>query len=173
MQSNFDVCARVYKQLCVLTWKQRTSKRKITATIKELIYHDVKCRGLLELAQHCEFDHKALLRNGDTWQEYRRRLTSLHGLGKAKATFAACLLYPLTADLACLDTWMMQHVGLPAEKNGRLTWPEYEQVEEHIRGYAREWGCNTFVAQWIVWDHERGTEQGHEVIAFPGGHKGV
>lgn len=173
VQSNFEVCSRVYKELCKLTWKQRQSKRKVKATIKELIYHEVKTRGLIELAAHVEFDYKALLRgHEETWQDYRKRLTSLHGLGKAKATFAACLLYPLTADLACLDTWLLQHVGLPASKNGKLTWQEYCKVEDHIRGYARQWGVNTFVAQWIVWDHERGTEQGHEVIAFPGQHKG-
>ena len=108
----------------------------------------------------------------ETWDEYRRRIErTVFGIGKAKASFACCLLYPLEADLACLDTWMLKHFHLPPEKNGRLTWEEYHEVENKVREYALAWGVSTFVAQWIVWDHERGSIESHAVVSMPGGHK--
>jgi len=107
----------------------------------------------------------------EKWGDYRERLIQVKGLGRAKASFAACLLYPMDADLACVDTWIQKvflgHTGFQS-----LSKSTYEQVESKIRVYARKFGISTFLAQWLIWDHARGgTVNSHAI--FPGSHKGA
>ena len=113
----------------------------------------------------------ALLRqDSESWDGYRVRLRdTVPGLGLTKASFAACLLYPLEADLACVDTHM-QKVYLRRTSFGRLSHTEYLAVESKIRKIADAVGCNTFLAQWQIWDHARGVQESHAI--FPGAHKG-
>jgi thermostable 8-oxoguanine DNA glycosylase len=98
--------------------------------------------------------------------ELKRRVK---GLGLAKASFAACLLYPLDADLACVDTWIQKvflgHTGFKS-----LSLGDYLLVESKIRTYANCFNVSTFVAQWLIWDHARGGAANAHAI-FPGGHK--
>ena len=167
-QTPFDRACLAFSAVLKLTEKQRGNTRTLARVVKGCMYVKVKslaCKRAWELAG------PALLRQeGEDWHTYRVRLTGLHGLGKAKASFAACLLYPLEADLACLDTWILKQFGLPPEKNGHLTWEEYEHVEGRIRVHAKRWHVPTFVAQWIIWDHARRTVESHEAL-MPGGHK--
>jgi thermostable 8-oxoguanine DNA glycosylase len=105
----------------------------------------------------------------ESWHEYRLRLKSkIRGLGLAKASFAACLLYPMDADLACIDTWIQKiflgHTGFKSLGVG-----DYLIVEAKIRAYAVCFGISTFLAQWLIWDHARGIESDHDI--FPGSHK--
>lgn len=104
----------------------------------------------------------------ETWHEYRMRLQGIRGLGLAKASFAACLLYPLEADLACVDTWIqkvfMGHTGFR-----QLGVTDYLAVEARIRSYAACFCISTFLAQWLIWDHARGVVSSHAI--FPGSHK--
>ena len=120
----------------------------------------------------CVADPLRLLRHGyaESWSEYRYRLQrAVKGLGIAKASFAVSLLYPLTADVACIDTWMQKvFLGNTAFKVlGKAT---YEMVEAKIRSYARRVGVGTFIAQWMIWDHARGGMRNEHAI-FPGSHK--
>lgn len=109
------------------------------------------------------------LQIGESWHEYRLRLQrNVKGLGLAKASFAACLLYPLAADLACVDTWI-QKVFLGHNGFKSLSLTDYLYVEAKIRTYANCFGVSTFLAQWLIWDHARGTSNSHAI--FPGSHK--
>ena len=110
-----------------------------------------------------------LLRNGDTWFEYRLRLqATVKGLGLAKASFAASLLYPLESDLACIDTHM-QRVYLGTSSFHSLPLRTYLTIEGKVRRLGQETAVNTFLAQWLIWDCARGTVSDHAV--FPGQHK--
>ena len=105
----------------------------------------------------------------ESWHEYRMRLKArVLGLGLTKASFAACLLYPLEADLACVDTWI-QKVFLGNSGFKSLGIGDYLLVESKIRTYANCFGVSTFVAQWLIWDHARGSANSHAI--FPGSHK--
>jgi thermostable 8-oxoguanine DNA glycosylase len=104
----------------------------------------------------------------ESWHAYRMRLRRIKGLGLAKASFAACLLYPLESDLACVDTHM-QKVYLGHETFKTLSIATYCEVEAEIRKIARAHGINTFLAQWLIWDHVRGKVENHNI--FPGSHK--
>lgn len=105
----------------------------------------------------------------ETWNEYRLKLQgNILGLGLTKASFAACLLYPLEADLACIDTHICQiYLGLTSFK--QLPLKTYLRVEQKIRNIANKFDINTFLAQWLIWDHTRKTISDHNI--FPGSHK--
>jgi len=105
----------------------------------------------------------------ETWLEYRLRLkNTVKGLGLAKASFAASLIYPLESDLACLDTWMQKHFLRRNFK--QLGLKDYLAIEQKVRAKARKYGINTFLCQWLIWDSLRGNKNNHAV--FPGSHKG-
>jgi len=135
----------------------------------DLIYYKqvpAKARYLNRLAK---MELSALLRGNETWHDYRLRLKrQVKGLGLAKASFAACLLYPLTADVACVDTWI-QKVFLGHTGFKTLGVRDYLHVESKIRTYGACFGISTFLAQWLVWDFARGSANSHSI--FPGSHK--
>lgn len=115
-------------------------------------------------------DYRTFLkREGEGWHEYRIRLKrSTLGLGLAKASFAAALLYPDEADVACIDTWMQKILlGRPSFKTIGIK--AYSAAEEQVRQIARKEGVCTFVAQWAMWDSARGRIEDHSI--FPGSHK--
>lgn len=48
-------------------------------------------------------------RRSESWDVYRLRLVvDVEGLALTKASYLACLLYPMRAQVACLDTWMQR-----------------------------------------------------------------
>jgi len=107
---------------------------------------------------------------GQTWGEYRASVQhQFKGLGLAKASFAVALLYPLEADVACIDTWM-QKVFLGRSSFKQLGLKDYEAVEARVRRYAKRFGVSTFLGQWMIWDHARGGKANSHAI-FPGSHK--
>ena len=110
-----------------------------------------------------------LLKTDETWNQYRLRLQrSVLGLGLAKASFAACLLYPLEADLGCVDTHICK-IYLRVSTFKQLNLKAYRTVEANIRVIAKRAQINTFLAQWLIWDHERKMISNHDI--FPGAHK--
>lgn len=111
-----------------------------------------------------------LHRPGESWHDYRLRLREIKGLGLTKASFAVCLLYPLTAEVACIDTWI-QKVFLGHTGFKTLGISDYLIVESKIATYARVFGLSVFVAQWLIWDFARGGIANNHAI-FPGAHKG-
>ena len=128
-----------------------------------------KARALRELASRPIRD---LMRGrGERWDAYRERLMrTTPGLGRAKAAFAVSLLYPTTADVACLDTWMCKvYLGTDAFKS--LGREQYEQVESEVRKVRNALTLpSTFLAQWMIWDHARGGKVNTHAV-FPGMHK--
>ena len=109
------------------------------------------------------------LKQREGWHYYRIRLRdSIKGFGLTKASFAACLLYPTMADLACIDTWL-QKVFLGRTGFKTLGENDYLSVENKIRELAHSYGIHTFLAQWLIWDYRRGEVTDHDI--FPGAHK--
>ena len=94
-------------------------------------------------------------RKDEGWLRYRMRLMTIDGLGVTKASYAACLLYPLEAEVACLDTWM-QKLLLGSKGFEWLTVDEYILAERRLARWARTVGINLALAQWIAWDWMRG-----------------
>jgi thermostable 8-oxoguanine DNA glycosylase len=145
-----------------------TASRK---DIQEFTCVPAKADYVNKLWDSCVIGHAFYLRDaGESWSEYRYRLQrEVKGLGLAKASFAVSLLYPLQADVACIDTWM-QKVFLGNSSFKQLSKATYEIVEAKVRKYARRVGVGTFIAQWMIWDHARGGMHNEHAI-FPGSHK--
>lgn len=181
VQTPFAKGCAAFEKIAALSWEARADYDKVLKVLKRsggVIYQTTKATGIIMAASRCRngIGQGFYLRHdGETWDTYRRRLArDVYGINKAKGTFLACLLYPNTADLACLDTWVLRRFGFPPEKNGHLTWDEYLDAEKSIRRFARKWGVSTFVAQWIIWDCDRGTVEPHSVLGgMPGAHKGT
>ena len=105
----------------------------------------------------------------EPWHDYRMRLyQDVAGLGLCKASFAAALMDPIEADVACVDTHI-QRVYLGHRAFKALNRATYLEVEDQIRRVARQYGLGTFLTQWLIWDHARGRLTDHAV--FPGAHK--
>lgn len=107
--------------------------------------------------------------HGETYHEQRLRLTrELYGTGLCKASFLTALLDPLNADVACIDTHM-QKVYLGATSWRKVSMRDYLAMETKIREVGQRHLVSTFLAQWMIWDHVRGTVTSHAI--FPGSHK--
>jgi len=172
VKTPFDRACGAFAKVMKLPARERVHKRSLMRATDDVMYRTVKVRALQEAWKLALQDPSQFKRREhEPWHDYRMGLERLHGLGKAKATFAACLLYPLDADLACLDTWMLKQFGLDARLNGRMSWDQYQAVEEKVRAHARRWKVGTFIAQWMIWDHARGSIESHATVALPGGHK--
>ena len=89
-----------------------------------------------------------------------RKGVKIAGLGWCKQSFAACLVEPLTADIICLDTHMIQavyerrptqrEIGAVHANNFR-----YAAIESRLLHEAQEIGVLPFPYQWAVWDWTR------------------
>lgn len=166
VQTPFDRACEGLKAFMELSPEERKSVRLVERALPTLLYKEVKVRGLTELAHNPK---RAAYDPAETWKEWRARLArDFHGLGLAKASFAIGLLYPESADVACLDTHMMQILGVP-ELNGKLKRAKYEHYEDKVRAIARMFDLPTFLTQWLIWDHKRGKVEDHNI--FPGSHK--
>ena len=114
-------------------------------------------------------DVSLLRRESESWHDYRMRLRhDVLGLGLAKASFCAALLYPTEANGACVDTHIQKvYLGHSGWRNISLR--SYLSVEAKIRTLAVRHDVCTFIAQWMFWDATRGRIENHDI--FPGSHK--
>jgi hypothetical protein len=100
-------------------------------------------------------DIRELLRQPkESWGSYRSRLTAVPGLALTKASYAACLLYPLTADVACLDLWVQRFLTGVVQPSPPAV--RYLALEDQIRReFARPARVSVALAQWAIWDYAR------------------
>ena len=91
-----------------------------------------------------------LARNSDEgWTEWRDRLAKkILGLGKAKTSFAIEMLFPLEAQVVCMDTHLFQIYGLNQTKHSKL----YNAIEEDWLERSEKRGLSPYMALWLYWD---------------------
>ena len=94
-----------------------------------------------------------LTRNtGEGWTEWRDRLAkSILGLGKAKTSFAIEMMFPLEAQVVCMDTHLFQVFGLNQTKDAK----KYNDIEEHWLKRSAEVGIAPYMARCISWDRNQ------------------
>ena len=96
------------------------------------------------------FYHKA---DQESWTEYRNRIEeNILGLGMAKSSFFIEMLYPVEAEITCLDTHLFQLYGLDQTKNAKL----YQDIEAHWVRMCFEYNVPCYVARCIYWDRKQG-----------------
>ena len=103
--------------------------------------------GLMALLKH----------RSEGWTEYRDRIVrDVPGLAMTKASYAVCLLYPLRAEVACVDVWVQKlYFGYNTVFQS-LTSDAYRQVEEWLGRYAIRHRVCLGLCQWMLWDFVRG-----------------
>ena len=158
----FDGTVRALK---FMAWR-RDGERDITDDIVLSM-----CRGMTKSklryveALPTRYDCDTLCQSpSPDWDTYRLRLRdSIKGLGLAKATFAACLLYPTTADIACVDVHIHRLFTGVQKAPHRIAPHKYLAIEDNIRRIGRDTGLPTFLCQWALWDWARGKVEDHQI----------
>jgi len=91
-----------------------------------------------------------LNRNSDEgWAEWRDRLAKkILGLGKAKTSFAIEMLFPLEAQVVCMDTHLFQVYGLNQSKHSKL----YNDIEADWLERSEKRGVAPYMARCLYWD---------------------
>lgn len=91
-----------------------------------------------------------LARNSnETWTEWRDRLAKkILGLGKAKTSFAIEMLFPLEAQVVCMDTHLFQVYGLNQSKHSKL----YNDIEADWLERSELRGVAPYMARCLYWD---------------------
>jgi hypothetical protein len=91
-----------------------------------------------------------LARNSDEgWSEWRDRLAKkILGLGKAKTSFAIEMLFPLEAQVVCMDTHLFQVYGLNQSKHSKL----YNDIEADWLERSEQRGVAPYMARCLYWD---------------------
>ena len=90
--------------------------------------------------------------SGEGWSEWRNRLAKkILGLGKAKTSFAIEMLYPLEAEVSCLDTHLLQFYGIETKKANKY----YEEAESDWMSRCKERDIPSYVARCIYWDRKQ------------------
>jgi hypothetical protein len=91
----------------------------------------------------------------ETWPEYRDRVESMTlGLGHAKTSFYAELIYFHDARVVCGDTHQLQLYGLKGNSSpGRKT---MDYVERHWVEECSRLNIPPVSARWYLWDRKQG-----------------
>ena len=91
-----------------------------------------------------------LARNSnETWTEWRDRLAKkILGLGKAKTSFAIEMLFPLEAQVVCMDTHLFQVYGLNQSKHSKF----YNDIEADWLERSEKRGVAPYMARCLYWD---------------------
>ena len=91
-----------------------------------------------------------LARNSnETWAEWRDRLAKkILGLGKAKTSFAIEMLFPLEAQVVCMDTHLFQVYGLNQSKHSKF----YNDIEADWLERSEKRGVAPYMARCLYWD---------------------
>jgi len=81
--------------------------------------------------------------------EWRDRLAKkILGLGKAKTSFAIEMLFPLEAQVVCMDTHLFQVYGLNQTKHSKL----YNEIEADWLERSEQRGIAPYMARCLYWD---------------------
>jgi hypothetical protein len=90
---------------------------------------------------------------GEAWATYRNRIErTILGLGMAKSSFSIEMLYPVTAQIVCLDTHLFQLYGLDQTKDSK----RYQEIEKHWVRMCFEYQVSPYIARCIYWDRKQG-----------------
>jgi hypothetical protein len=95
----------------------------------------------------------------EDWLHYRDRIRAVApGIGPAKGSFVVELIYPLAAEVVCVDTHIQQLYGYPPSvinKKG-IRDKDTAEIEQHWVKQCLKRGIPPVVARWLYWDRKQG-----------------
>jgi hypothetical protein len=90
---------------------------------------------------------------------YRDRLDTGYGIAPKVASFIALLLYPMSSELATIDTWMGEVLGyVKVRPTASPTPRQYDVLQAKLAAKGAELGYTGPLGlfQWMVWDWSQG-----------------
>lgn len=88
----------------------------------------------------------------ESWKECRDRIEkNIKGLGLAKSSFALEMIYPLSANVVCLDTHLFRFYKLDQTKD-RI---QYKKIESHWTIWAKMFNVPSYIARAIYWNRNQ------------------
>jgi thermostable 8-oxoguanine DNA glycosylase len=89
----------------------------------------------------------------ETWQACRDRIEkNIKGLGLAKTSFSLEMIYPLSAQITCLDVHLFRFYGLNQSKDLKL----YKPVEDHWVTWSKMFNIPSYISRVIYWNRNQG-----------------
>jgi hypothetical protein len=89
---------------------------------------------------------------GEQWNNFRNRIEkNIVGLGMAKSSFAIEMIYPVEAEVTCLDTHLYQAYGLDQSKHRK----QYQTLEKHWVENSQRKSLPSYIARCIYWDRKQ------------------
>lgn len=88
----------------------------------------------------------------ESWGTWRDKLCNkIKGLGKAKTSFAIEMMFPLEAQVVCMDTHMFKAYNLDQHKDFKL----YNIIENDWLNRCERRGVAPYIARSIYWDRNQ------------------
>jgi len=88
----------------------------------------------------------------EAWTDFRNRTEkSILGLGMAKSSFAIEMIYPVEAEITCLDTHLFKAYGLDQTKHRS----QYNVIEKHWVDNSQRKDLPAYIARCIYWDRKQ------------------
>lgn len=111
----------------------------------------VRVKALWGISRHYINDQDIFIKNNESWPTYRDRLaTRLYGIGKAKTAFAIEMLYPLEAEVSCLDIHMLK--ALSWNKTSQPSNKDYDLLEQDWISRCKAVNVPSPIARHMYWD---------------------
>jgi len=88
----------------------------------------------------------------ESWKDCRDRIEkNIKGLGIAKSSFALEMIYPVFANIVCLDTHLFQFYKLDQSKDKK----QYKNLESHWTLWAKMFNMPSYIARAIYWNRNQ------------------
>lgn len=88
----------------------------------------------------------------ESWKQCRDRIEkNILGLGLAKSSFALEMVYPLFAEIVCLDTHLFRFYKMDQTKDRN----KYKILESHWTTWAKMFNIPCYIARAIYWNRNQ------------------
>ena len=123
--------------------------------------HNRKSEGIFRFVK--DFDENPDFYKLDTSVEHQAQrdkiMAKCYGLGLAKTAFALEMCFPLSAQVVCLDTHILQLYGYKEPKErAKINYQRYKAIEDHWLKVCAQINIAPAVARAIWWDKKQKQE---------------
>lgn len=100
-----------------------------------------------------EYPQLWIKHKSESWVEFRDRLSKRSfGIGLTKTAFSCEMIYPLEAEVVCLDAHILKIYEYEYRKKGAPGYTDYRKMENHWATKCKELKIPSPIARSIVWD---------------------
>lgn len=135
-------------------WFNRPDKLRERIEESRIGLHEVRTKGIMNFAVKFWNDPSEFARKkGETWVQARNRIVeNVHGLAKAKVSFALEMTDMMGCEVFCADVHLFRFYGLSQNKDLK----RYEEIEKHWVQFSKIWNVPSPIARGIYWNRNKG-----------------